>query len=418
MNAPDKRIIIFYVIVKCWMKNERFFLLMLALLQFTNIMDFMIMMPLGPQLMRLFDIGPDQFSLAVSAYTISAGISGIAGAFWLDRLDRKQALLLMYGGFLAGTLCCALAPSYILLVTARIVTGAFGGILGAIVFSIVADIIPEARRGSAMGIVSTSFSMASVFGVPFGLYLATLLSWHAPFYAIVVIGAIIYGVLMKVLPPMRSHFQHHHVHGSPWQNVKTVLADPVVRRSLLFMVLLMFGQFSIIPFISPYMVANVGIREQHLPFIYFFGGAATIFSSPLVGKISDAIGKPKVFTFFAVIAIIPVLIITNLPVVSLPIVLTITTIFFIVTNGRMVPAMAIASTVISPERRGTFMSINASVMQMASGVASFIAGHIVTKSQTGALQNYQYVGFISAAAGILCLLMLPVLISSQKKSVQ
>ena len=295
------------------MKNERFFLLSLALLQFTNIMDFMIMMPLGPQLMRLFQIGPDQFSMAVSAYTISAGISGIAGAFWLDRLDRKQALLLMYGGFLVGTLCCALAPSYLLLVTARIVTGAFGGILGAIVFSIVADTIPEARRGSAMGIVSTSFSMASVFGVPFGLYLATLLSWHAPFYAIVIIGAIIYAILFKVLPPMRSHFEHHHLHTSRWANVMAVLTDPVVRRSLLFMVLLMFGQFSIIPFISPYMVANVGISEQYLPFIYFFGGAATIVSSPLVGKISDAVGKPKVFTFFGIIAVLPVLIITNLP---------------------------------------------------------------------------------------------------------
>ena len=398
------------------MKNERFFLLSLALLQFTNIMDFMIMMPLGPQLMRLFQIGPDQFSMAVSAYTISAGISGIAGAFWLDRLDRKQALLLMYGGFLVGTLCCALAPSYILLVTARIVTGAFGGILGAIVFSIVADTIPEARRGSAMGIVSTSFSMASVFGVPFGLYLATLLSWHAPFYAIVIIGAIIYAILFKVLPPMRSHFEHHHLHTSRWANVMAVLTDPVVRRSLLFMVLLMFGQFSIIPFISPYMVANVGISEQYLPFIYFFGGAATIVSSPLVGKISDAVGKPKVFTFFGIIAVLPVLIMTNLPVVSLLVVLVLTTFFFIVTNGRMVPAMAIASTVVSPERRGTFMSINSSVMQMASGIASFIAGQIVIKSPTGALQNYPYVGLMSAIAGILCLSMLPVLLKSQKKA--
>ncbi len=398
------------------MKNERFFLLLLALLQFTNIMDFMIMMPLGPQLMRLFQIGPDQFSMAVSAYTISAGISGIAGAFWLDRLDRKQALLLMYGGFLVGTLCCALAPSYILLVTARIVTGAFGGILGAIVFSIVADTIPESRRGSAMGIVSTSFSMASVFGVPFGLYLATLLGWHAPFYAIVIIGLIIYAVLVKVLPPMRAHFQHHHLHTSRWANVMAVLNDAVVRRSLLFMVLLMFGQFSIIPFISPYMVANVGISEKYLPFIYFFGGAATIISSPLVGKISDAVGKPKVFTFFAIIAVIPVLIITNLPAVSLPLVLVLTTFFFIVTNGRMVPAMAIASTVVSPERRGTFMSINSSVMQMASGIASFIAGQIVIKSETGALLHYPYVGYMSAIAGIMCLAMLPVLLKSQKNA--
>ena len=396
------------------MKNERMFLLTLALLQFTNIMDFMIMMPLGPQLMRLFSITPEQFGLAVSAYTISAGISGLAGAFWLDRLDRKTALLIMYAGFIVGTLCCAFAPSYVLLLTARMVTGVFGGILGAIVMSIVADTIPEARRGAAMGIVATSFSMASVLGVPFGLYLASLFSWHAPFLFIVIVGTIIWGALFMVLPPIKHHFEHRNHDHTPLQVILSVMAEPTVRRALIFMILLMFGQFSIVPFISPYMVANIGVTEGQLPFIYFFGGAATIFTSPLVGKISDKIGKPKVFTFFALFATVPIILITNLQPVSLIVVLIITTSFFVASNGRFVPAMAITSTLVAPQRRGTFMSINTSLMQLGSGVATWLAGQIVFKSSDGTLHNYQYVGYIAAAAGILSLLMLPILLKSHE----
>lgn len=398
------------------MKNERGFLLLLALLQFTNIMDFMIMMPLGPQLMKVFAINPEQFSTAVSAYTFSAGISGMVGAFWLDRLDRKTALLIMYAGFIVGTFCCAFAPTYLLLLTSRMVTGVFGGILGAVVMSIVADTIPEARRGAAMGIVSTSFSMASVFGVPFGLLLASQFdSWHAPFLFIVIVGIVIWVVLFKVLPEMKGHFEHHSTNGSALHNFRTVISDRTVLIALSFMMLLMFGHFSIVPFISPYMVSNVGISEKELPLIYFFGGAATIFTAPFVGKISDKIGKPKVFFFFAIIALIPAFFITNLSAVGLIYALLLTTSFFIVSNGRFVPAMAITSTVVAPARRGTFMSINSSLMQLASGIATWIAGKIVIKANNGSLMNYEYVGYISIAASILALLMMPILLSSQKK---
>lgn len=400
------------------MKNERGFLLLLALLQFTNIMDFMIMMPLGPQLMKVFAINPEQFSAAVSAYSIAAGISGMVSAFWLDKLDRKTALLIMYAGFIVGTLCCALSPTYTLLYCSRMVTGVFGGILGAIVMSIVADVIPESRRGAAMGIVSTSFSMASVLGVPFGLFLATQYeSWHAPFLFIVGVGIIIWVILFKVLPPMKSHFEHHDTNSNVIHNFVSVISAPTVQLALLFMVLLMFGQFGIVPFISPYMVANVGISQKELPLIYFFGGAATIFTAPLVGKISDKIGKPKVFFFFGILALIPAYFITNLGAVGLVYALVLTTSFFIVTNGRFVPAMALTSNIVPPQKRGTFMSINSSLMQLASGAASLLAGKIVVEAKDGSLQNYHYVGYISIAASIFALFMLPVLLSTQKKEV-
>jgi predicted MFS family arabinose efflux permease len=163
-------------------KKEKILLFILASIQFTSIMDFMIMMPLGPQLMRIFQINPQEFGFLVSAYTFAAGFSSFIGVFWIDNFDRKKALMNMYLGFLLGTLACALSPTYTILVLSRILTGLFGGLLMALVFSIIGDVIEEKRRGTAMGYVSTSFSLASVLGVPFGLFIASFWNWHAPFF--------------------------------------------------------------------------------------------------------------------------------------------------------------------------------------------------------------------------------------------
>lgn len=386
-------------------KKERVLLFILAAIQFTHIMDFMIVMPLGPQLMRLFDISPKQFAFIVSAYTFSAGIFGFAGAFFIDRLDRKKALLGAYLGFLVGTFACAIAPTFYFLVLARILAGAFGGILGALVLSIVGDAIPAHRRATAMGVIMSSFSLASVLGVPAGLYLASLHSWHLPFYAIAFMGIIISIFVYFFIPPMTGHIQTKITGQHPFAVLNNIVADKNQLRALLLMMVLMIGHFSIVPFISPYMVSNVGFTEHQLMYIYLLGGAVTIFTSPIIGRMADKYGKYKIFTLFVFISIIPLLIITNLQHAYIPIVLLITSLFFITSSGRMIPAQAMVVATVLPQHRGGFMSINSCVTQLSSGVASLIAGIVVYKNASGQLVNYQCVGLYAALCSLICILI-------------
>lgn len=374
---------------------------MLAAIQFTNIVDFMIIMPLGPQLMRLFDITPRQFSMLVSAYTFTAGIIGFFGAFFIDRFDRRKALMVVYAGFVLGTLACALAPGYGAMITARMITGAFGGLLGALVLSVVGDAIPMERRASAMGLVTAAFSVASVFGVPFGLYIASVFSWHAPFLFLAVVGVFIWFGIWKWVPAMAGHIQSAFDKPSPIVLVKSVAGSANLRLGLLLMMMIMFGNFTVTPFISPYMVANVGFSERELTYIYLFGGFATIFTSPWIGKLSDRHGAKNIYTIFVLLCLIPLLLITNLPVTPIPAVILITTSFFIFSGGRMIPSQTMIASAVDPAKRGAFLSFNSSVQQLSTAAASVVAGLIVTKNESGQLLNFQYVGYFAA---LMCVL--------------
>lgn len=386
-------------------KKERLLLFTLAAIQFTHIMDFMIMMPLGPQLMRLFHITPQQFGFLVASYTFSAGIFGFFGAFIIDKFDRKTALITAYFGFILGTLACAVSPTYHFLMIARILTGAFGGFLGSLILSIVGDSIPEERRASAMGVVMTSFALASVFGVPFGLYMANQFSWHAPFYFLVLAGGFITILIGLFIPSMTQHVQAKGVKRSPFEVITNIIKDNNQLRGLLLMVLLIMGQFTIIPFLSPYMVSNVGFTEGQLPYIYLLGGLFSIFTLPLIGKMADKYGKSRVFIIFILISFIPLFLITNMPRMAIPFVLIVTTAFFICMGGRIIPATAMVTSTVKPQSRGGFMSINSSIQQFASGFASFISGAIITKSAAGELLNYQYVGYIAIACSLTCIFL-------------
>ena len=377
----------------------------LALVQFTNIMDFMIMMPLGPQLMRTLHIGPAAFSIVVSSYTISAAVFGFLGAFVIDRFDRKRAIRTAYLGFTLGTLCCGLAPNYVLLMAARVLTGAFGGVLGALVLSILSDLIPPDRRGRAMGKVMMAFSVASVFGVPFGLFLANLFSWNAPFLFLALASLLVGFLIERNIPPVNAHLHPSTPGLSPMQVIKNVANDQNQLRALGMMACLMLGQFSIIPFLSPYMVYNVGFSEQQLPYIYLFGGIATMVSMPLIGKLSDKHGKLRMFTIGIFISSIPILIITHMSRVPLSLALCFTTFFMIFISARMVPASALSSSVAPAASRGSFMSFQSSVQQLFSGIASLISGIIVVKSPDGSLLNYNWVGALAICFGFIALFL-------------
>lgn len=379
-------------------RSEKLLLLVLACLNFTHIMDFMIMMPMGPQLMRFFNLSPQQFSFIVSAYSLSAGISGFLFSFFADRFPRKYILLIAYAGFVIGTLGCGLAPTYNLLVIARTAAGMFGGIIGAQVLSIVSDTFPYERRAQAMSIVMTAFSVASVVGVPVGLYLATEFSWHAPFLAVGAMGLVVIGLVWAYVPLLDGHLLRGEQRPNAFSVITNIWHNPNQLRALWLTGTIMLGHFSIIPFISPYLVANVGFSEGNLYLIYAVGGALTIFSAPVVGKIADKRGKLPVFTVFAVLSLLPIYLITSMPPASLTYVLFVSGLFFIFSNGRLIPTQAMTASVVTPQQRGGFMSINQSLQLLMQSVATYGAGLVIQKSPDGQLQNYWLIGLLAMAA--------------------
>ena len=385
-------------------RKDYFILFTLALVQFTHVMDFMIIMPMGNQLMQLFAIGPAKFGQIVSSYNIAAGVVGFAGAFFVDRLDRKRLLTWAYAGFLLGTLACAFAPDYELMLASRILTGAFGGLLSSVIFSIISDHFALDRRASAMGIVTSGFALASVFGVPFGSFLASEFSWHAPFLFIAAVGVFIIGGIFAFIPVMRAHLSDSAARPNPVAVIKNLAANKNQQRALLLMSLLMFSQFSIIPFIAPYMETNVGFTRNEVNLIYLFGGLCAVFTAPLTGKLADRIGRQKVFRIFGILLIVPVLLITHMGAWPVWLALIVTSVLFITINGRVVPAMAIISSTTEPKTRGSFMSFNSSVQQISSGIAASIAGALVTRNELGQLEHYNWVGYIAIVAGVLALI--------------
>ena len=384
--------------------DERAVLLTLAAVQFTSIIDFMVIMPLGPQLMRTLAISPAQFGLIVSSYTLSAGVAGVVASSVVDRFGRKAAFLSLYVGFLIGTLFCGLAPSYGLLLAARVVTGAFGGVLGGMAMAIVGDVFPEERRGRASGTLMSAFSLASVVGVPFGLFLGTRLGWHAPFLMLVALGLPILLFGVRALPPLQGHL------GRPRAGTGARLVEMYTRpnhlRAFALIVALMFGTFMVVPFISPYLVANVGVLEHDLPWIYVGGGVLSLVTSPLIGRWADRSGKFHVYRIIAPCSALMMIAITVLPRCdttrgALAVAVAAVSLLIVSNSGRMVAAMAMVTGSVEPRLRGGFMSAYSSVQHVAAGLGSFVAGLVLTRAADGTFGGYWIVGLVGAASTIL-----------------
>jgi DHA1 family inner membrane transport protein len=386
-------------------RKEYLLLAILALIQFSHIIDFMIIMPLGKQFIEAFDISPRQFSFIVSAYAFTAFFAGLISAMFIDRHDRKKVLLILYVGFTAGTLACAAAPSYLVLLLARGLTGAFGGTLAALILSIVADLFPMERRGRAMGIIMTAFSAASVAGVPAGIFLAAAFSWHAPFLVIGLLCFVNIFVIYFALPPLRQHLESGQAPMSPLLALGAVLTNRNQLRALLFTLVLMLGHFSIIPFIAPYMQLNIGFKDHEVAYIYTLGGLTTVFSLPLFGRLADTRGNIPIFIISSTLALFSIFAITHLPPVSMALALCVTSSFFIVASGRNVPAVALVASVVRPENRGSFMSVRGSINEMALALSSLIAGLIVTQNPDGTLVNYPLVGYFAIGMSILAIFL-------------
>jgi predicted MFS family arabinose efflux permease len=382
---------------------ERLLLLSLAAIQFTTILDFIIIMPLGPQYMRVFAISPAQFGVIVSSYAVSAGVFGIAAGFFLDRFDRKRALLTLYAGFTLGTLFCALAQTYHLLVAARALAGAFGGVTGALILAIVGDVVPGHRRGAAMGLVMSGFSVANICGVLLGLVLASHFSWHIPFFVLAAMCALVLLSLARTMPSLRSHLAHLREE-PPAERMLAILSGPAHQKAFLFSGVLTFTGFVIFPYLPKYLVANVGLTEQAgLPLIYVCGGCCTIFSMNLIGRWADRSGQKRVFALMSTLAVVPILLLTNLPPVPMVAALGVSTLLMICMSGRFVPAMALMTASVETRHRGGFMSVNSSVQQLAAGFAAWVSGMIISQSADGKITHFPVIGLVSVACALSCI---------------
>ena len=385
-------------------QRERILLYTLAAVQFTHTMDFMIMMPLGPQFMRTFGISPTQFGFLVSIYSFSAGALGFAAGFFMDKFDRRRALQFFYGGFILGTLCCALAPNYPMLLLSRAVAGGFGGVAASVVMAIIGDVIPFERRGRGMGVVMTAFSLASILGLPVGLMFAGWFGWHAPFLLLVGIGCIVWLVGSQTLPELPPH-THGTTHDA-WAQMKTILLHPNHQRAFALIAALTGGGALIYPYLTPSMVANAGLPESMMSFIYIFGGAATLFSSPYVGHLSDRLGKLRIFTWLILLSIIPTLIITNMPPLPVWLILLTTTCYMVFTSGRFVPAMAMITASVEPRYRGGFMSVNSAFQQLSAGLATSLAALLVESGANGRINGYPRAGWLAVGTIFLSIYLI------------
>ena len=384
-------------------KRELWLLLTLAGIQFTHIVDFMVMMPLGPLFTKLFNISDAKFGLLVSAYTFSAGASGLLASFYVDRFSRKKLLLTLYVLFAAATLACGLAQSYDTLILARIAAGAFGGVLAAMTQTIVADVIPFERRGQAMGIVMSAFALASVAGVPAGLFLAAQFNWHTPFFVLAAVSLALTAGAWVTLPPLADHLQHQR--SSPLASIVEVLRDANHQKAFAFTALMMMAGFTVIPYITIYTTTNGGLTVQQLPYVYLLGGAATLVTARWVGKLTDSVGKAKMFRFTAVFAMLSIWLVTLCAPLGLWGILLVTTLMFIGMNGRMIPGMAVATSAANPKHRGTFMALNSSIQSAAMGLATFVGGLVISRDAQGLVQYFWVNALLGMVATGLSLLL-------------
>jgi predicted MFS family arabinose efflux permease len=363
------------------------------------------MSPLGAMIMPALSISPKQFGLVVSAYAFSAGVSGLLTAGFADRFDRKKLLLFFYTGFIFGTLWCCLAQSFESLLAARVVTGLFGGVIGSVVMAISTDLFPPQMRGRVIGFIQTAFAASQVLGLPAGLYLSNRWDWHMPFFAMAALG--LAGGLFVAwrMEPVADHLDKPQEH-SPWMHLFHTVTEPRYLMAFATVSLLATGGFMLMPFSSTYVVNNLGISMQSLPTVYLITGLCTIFIGPLIGKASDAVGKFRVYLFGTALSITMVLIYTHLGPVPLPVLVVVNCILFVGIFSRMIPFQAIASTIPSVTQRGSFNAISASIQQLSGGLASVIAGHIVTVGADGKLQHFDVIGYVLVGTSLVATTLL------------
>ncbi len=375
---------------------QKFMIAILAILQFTVILDFMVLSPLGVILMKSLDITASKFSVVVSAYAFSAGASGLLAAGFADRFDRKKLLMFFYTGFILGTVLCAVATDFNFLLIARIITGIFGGVIGSISFAIITDLFKMEVRGRVMGYVQMSFSASQVLGIPIGLLLANKFGWHSCFWMIAGFGAVMGVVMLIKMKPVNDHLKFKS-EKSAGQHLIATLSNKRYLFGFLTMSLLASGGFMLMPFGSAFCTHNMGLTLDQLPMLYLVTGVFSIMVGPLSGKFSDKFGKYNMFLYGSLAAIVMVVIYTNLSITPFWLASVVSVLLFAAITARMIPASALMTAIPDPKDRGSYMSINSAMMQISGGAASVLAGQIVGQTSTGMIEHYDTLGYVVVA---------------------
>ena len=378
---------------------------LLALTQFTVVLDFMVMSPLGDMLMKNMHLTTKQFGFAVSGYAFSAGIAGLLTAGFADKFDRKKLLLFFYIGFIVGTLFCGLSHSYNMLLAARIVTGLFGGVIGSISMAIVADLFPIEKRGRVMGFMQMGFGASQVLGIPISLYLANVWGWQSPFLMIVGLAAIVWIIVMIKMQPITKHLEIK-TDRNAFAHLLHTISNRHYRIGFLATAFLSLGGFMMMPWGSAFSINNLKVTQHQLPLLFMVAGISSLIIMPIIGKLSDRIDKFKLFVIASIWMMVMVIIYTNLTPVPFWIILTMNIFFMMGIMSRMIPAMALTSSLPQMQDRGAFMSINASLQQIAGGLAAAVGGMIVVqKDKFSPLQHYDTLGYVIVGLTIICLYM-------------
>ncbi|TGJ98323.1 MFS transporter [Leptospira langatensis] len=386
-------------------KYQIFLIVLLAFLQFTIVLDFMILSPMGVFVMKELKIATNQFGLVVSAYAFSAGISGILAAGFADKFDRKKFLLFFYAGFVIGTVLCGIAPNYDFLLMARIITGFFAGVISSISFAIIADLFTMEVRGRVMGLVMTAFAASQVAGLPIGMYFSTIWGWRAPFLMIAAIAGLSGVIALVYMEPIVGHLNQR-TEKHPFTHLISTLGKGKYLPGFAATMLLPTGGYMLMPFGSAFTVHNMGIAPESLALIYMITGISSIVVGPIMGRISDAVGKYPVFAAGSIAAIPIVIYYTSLGATPLWFVITVNCVLFAAITSRIVSASALNSAVPEVQDRGAYMAISSSMQQVSGGVAAGVAGMIVVQAPSGYLIGYANLGYVVACTTFITVLMM------------
>lgn len=390
---------------KVFSRYQLFIITLLSILQFTVVLDFMVLSPLGAQLMQVMHLTTSQFGLAVSGYAFSAGLSGLLAAGFADKFDRKKLLLFFYTGFITGTFLCGIAPNYHFLLVARIITGFFGGVISSICYAIISDLFDLKVRGRVMGFVQMAFATSQVMGIPVGLYFANKVGWHAPFLMITALSIFEFIAIVFYMNPIDAHLKIKPV-GNAFQHLFKIVAHRNYLTAFIFSTLLVTGGYMLMPFGSAFSVNNLGVPMGQLPLLYFVTGIFSMAAGPFLGTQSDVLGKYKVFSLGSILAILIILFYCNLGLTPLWLVIVLNILLMMGVLSRLISSSALITAIPETNERGAFMSVISSVQQFSGGIASVIAGLIVVQTTSGKLRHYDTIGYIVVATIILTIFMM------------
>ncbi len=368
---------------------------------FCAIVDFLLMLPLGTAFMKLYKITPQQYSLLIAAFSLAGFLSSFGASFYIDKFDRKTVYLSAFGLFAVGTTLCSFATTFELMLFSRFFTGLFGGLLGGVSTAIISDIVPYERRGKAMGILNLGFGVASIVGIPFSIFIYKHSDIFWPFRLVGILSFITLIPAYYFLPNLTGHINKE---TKTFNEITEILKNRNLQKALLFAFLLVLGHFMFISFINPYLIDNLGFKEEDTMWMYIVGGISVSLTSPRIGKFIDTLGKLKSFRILILLSFIPILVISHLQEASIMLALLICAFMFIFNSGRMIAAMTLITGAPTEEQRGKFLVIRSSLIELSEGAAALIGGMILTQDAvTHRLSNYNVVGYVAVGIGIICI---------------